>query len=239
MSAPIRPAATILLLRQGPPDTGGGVEVWLMERSRSVGFMASAWVFPGGRVDPGDADRAVRGGDFSAVPKVFWVAALRELEEEAGVRIGDGAGYDLSGVRVWSHWLTPEIEPRRYDTWFFAVELPPGAEPVADGHEAVAGRWFNPADAVAASMARTLLLPPPTIRTLVELAPYRTVAEALAAPRRTPLICPGFHREPGSGGQEDEWYVLLPGDPLLPSDDPVDPPHRFPIRGFKDRTLPG
>lgn len=236
MSAPIRPAATILLLRQG----AAGVEVWLMERSRSVGFMASAWVFPGGRVDAADAEAPAVGGDFSVVPRPFWVAALRELEEEAGVRLrGEGGAYDLRGVRVWSRWLTPEIEPRRYDTWFFAAALPPDQEPVADGREAVAGRWFAPAEAVEASMARRLLLPPPTIRTLMELAAYRTVEEVMRAPRRTPLICPGFHCEPGREGEADEWYVLLPGDPLLPSDDPVEPPHRFPIRGFRDRTLPG
>lgn len=207
--AALRPAATTLLVRDG----AAGLEVWLMERSRKVGFMPAAWVFPGGRVDDGDHGA----GDRDGVAAAFWNAALRELREEAGV--------DASGApaRVWAHWLTPEIEPRRYDTWFFLVTCPEGAEAVADGGEAVQGAWFRPADALVQHEAGQLPLAPPTLRTLAELAAYPTVAEAFAAVRRMPPIMPRFSRV------EEEAWVLLPGDPEFPSDDPVDPPTRFPF----------
>lgn len=225
---PVEPkaAATVLLLRDGPQ----GLETWLLERSRSVGFMASAWVFPGGRVDPEDAEGLTQGGDFSVVPKAFWVAAARELEEEANIRLGNEA-YDLDKMRIWAHWITPEAETRRYDTWFFVAALPAGAEPQIDGQEGVNAAWFSPQEAIERSLARSLMLAPPTLRTLQELLPYHSVAEVMAVQRRTPAICPRFCQLDG------EWYVLLPGDPEFPCDDPVDPPYRYPIRGFQNRTI--
>lgn len=218
--APLRPAATVLLLRDGPLRADGTrLEVWLMERSRTVGFMATAWVFPGGRVDPSDAEQAPVALQDDGIAAAFRVAAARELHEEAGVRIDD-----LAALRPWSHWITPEVEPRRYDTWFFAAALPEGQEAVIDGQEAVAGGWFAPDEAAARVEAGTLPVAPPTLRTLRELAGHATVANALAAPRRTPPICPRFWKDEAGG-----LWVLLPGDAGHPSDDPVDGPTRFPF----------
>ena len=96
-----RPAATVMLLRDAPE-----LEVLLLRRSRSTPFVPGAHVFPGGAVDPGDADARfagvvagldedvaaeVLGADTPALP--FWLAAVRESLEEAGVllaRHGDG-----------------------------------------------------------------------------------------------------------------------------------------------------
>jgi 8-oxo-dGTP pyrophosphatase MutT (NUDIX family) len=183
--------------------------------------MASAWVFPGGRVDPADADVPARGGDTARVPRAFWTAAARELHEEAGVRLGGEQGWDLDRMRVWSHWITPEVEPRRYDTWFFVAALPAGAEAVADGGEAAQGAWFRPADAMAQAAEGRLPLAPPTLRTLAELAGYSSVEAVLAAERHTPPIMPRFL----SSG--DTLWVLLPGDPEHASPDRVEPPWRY------------
>jgi 8-oxo-dGTP pyrophosphatase MutT (NUDIX family) len=188
-----------------------------MERNRSVGFMASAWVFPGGRVDEADATCAVE-VPSDDIPAPFRAAAARELLEEAGVDLG----VDLRKLIPWAHWITPEVEARRYDTWFFAAALPEGAEPRIDGQEAVAGGWFDPEAAAAAVEGVSLPVAPPTLRTLRELAPFADVASALAAPRRTPPICPRFWKDPEGG-----LWVLLPGDPGHPSEDAVEAPTRF------------
>lgn len=96
-STPIRRAATVILLRR----EGSAFSVFLVQRSRRVGFMPSAWVFPGGRVD--DADRleahpGVTGGESAAARMElafedglpFLVAAVRETFEESGIWLGSG-----------------------------------------------------------------------------------------------------------------------------------------------------
>jgi 8-oxo-dGTP pyrophosphatase MutT (NUDIX family) len=84
--APVRPAATIVLLRDGD----GGPEALLLKRLHSAGFVPGAYVFPGGRVDPSDADPRLLAHASGLTPEtdpepMYWVAALRELFEEAGV----------------------------------------------------------------------------------------------------------------------------------------------------------
>lgn len=217
MAVELRPAATVILLRDGPE----GPEVWLMERSRSVAFMASAWVFPGGRVDEDDARTpVVLEAPEPSAP--FWVAALRELEEEAGVRFGADPQLAVRHLKPWARWLTPEAEPRRYDTWFFAARAPEGVEPQVDGGEAVRGGWFTPRAAIERSGAGELPVAPPTLRTLFELAPFSDVASLLASRRPLFPIQPRF-----CDGGDGVLYVLLPGDPDHPSPYRVDPPYRY------------
>ncbi len=97
-----RPAATIVLLRDGE----AGMEVLLLRRSRSAGFVPGAYVFPGGGIDAADAadetlafvdgltwdEAAQRLGLFDADPPAiaYYMAALREAFEETGILIGRG-----------------------------------------------------------------------------------------------------------------------------------------------------
>jgi len=96
-----RPAATIILLRDGPT----GMEILLMRRNRRAGFVPGAYVFPGGRVDGADAapEAVARLRDLSAAsasrrldlpdadpPAVaYYLAALREAFEETGIVVGE------------------------------------------------------------------------------------------------------------------------------------------------------
>ncbi|ONK13039.1 NUDIX domain-containing protein [Streptomyces sp. MP131-18] len=83
----------------------------------------------------------------------------------------------------WARWITPEFEARRYDTHFFVAALPAGQRTRNASTEADRTLWLRPGDAVAAYERGELLMMPPTITTLRELAPFPTVAEALAAAR--------------------------------------------------------
>ena len=93
-----------------------------------VAFMAGAFVFPGGRVDPGDhvsgvsgatRDRPPRFADLSAEAEAAYRrAAARELQEEAAVSV------EADALIPFAHWVTPANEPRRYDTRFFLTEMP-------------------------------------------------------------------------------------------------------------------
>lgn len=95
---PVREAATAALLRDGER----GLNVLLLRRHGGHVFAANAYVFPGGAVDDADAgeplaSRVVAGLDYAKAclgdtgrPLAFWMAAIRECFEEAGVLVGCG-----------------------------------------------------------------------------------------------------------------------------------------------------
>ncbi|MGW4319212.1 NUDIX hydrolase [Streptomyces sp. NPDC004684] len=86
---------------------------------------------------------------------------------------------DLLGA--WTRWITPEFEPRRYDTWFFVAALPEGQRTRNASTEADRTVWIRPEDAAAGYDRGELVMMPPTIATLRQLIPYTSPAEALAA----------------------------------------------------------
>jgi 8-oxo-dGTP pyrophosphatase MutT (NUDIX family) len=227
MSAQLREAASVILLRRAQP----GFEVFLLRRHKRASFMASAFVFPGGAAEPGEEART---------------AAARELFEEAGVllarvdperdtetlelpiqaklrhRILGGAeaaatiaaaglAWSTETLVPWAHWITPSIEPKRFSARFFVCELPSGQTPSFDDVETVEELWVRPSDAV--ERAGPLQLPPPQLRTLWELAQLDTIEQVLAAGRaRSDEPHPIMPRlrtiEPGAPP-----CLLLPWDP--------------------------
>ncbi|HEX7148099.1 MAG TPA: NUDIX hydrolase [Actinomycetota bacterium] len=108
---------------------------------------------------------------------------LAGLLERLGVRL------DTGRLRYWAWWVTPEEEPRRYDTRFFVAGLPAGAAVTAHLAEAERERWLPPGEA-AADLGLPML--PPTRYTLRDLAAHGTVAAVLAAAagRRVERILP-------------------------------------------------
>ncbi|GHJ34587.1 NUDIX hydrolase [Streptomyces sp. TS71-3] len=86
---------------------------------------------------------------------------------------------DLLGA--WARWITPEFEPRRYDTWFFVAALPAGQRTARTSSEADRTVWISPAEAAARYDAGELLMLPPTITALRELTGHGTAADVLAA----------------------------------------------------------
>ncbi|MFF0014549.1 NUDIX hydrolase [Streptomyces sp. NPDC005374] len=85
---------------------------------------------------------------------------------------------DLLGA--WTRWITPEFEPRRYDTWFFVAALPEGQRTRNASTEADRTVWIRPQDAAEGYDKGELLMMPPTIATLRQLTAYGA-ADALAA----------------------------------------------------------
>src|SRR5690348_18139607 len=80
------PAATILLLRDGD----AGLEVFMVKRHHQIDFVAGALVFPGGRVDKGDSEAALKdqadgGAEWTDTMRAMGSAAIREAFEESGI----------------------------------------------------------------------------------------------------------------------------------------------------------
>ncbi len=147
--APMRPkdAATLILVRHDGPEP----RLLMGRRAEGHVFMASKWVFPGGRVDPADA-RAPFAADLrpevaaelekSATPtraRALALAAVRETFEEAGLLLAReapprpasgawrafvqrGALPDLSALSYVARAVTPPGRARRFDARFFLAE---------------------------------------------------------------------------------------------------------------------
>lgn len=100
----IKPAATLVLLRDGPD----GPELFMAERAGSMGFAAGAMVFPGGKVDASDRALAANGTlapGFAALDPddaAARIAAIRETFEEAGVLLSSGPAIASADRADWS-----------------------------------------------------------------------------------------------------------------------------------------
>lgn len=82
--APARPSATVMLVRDG----ADGIEIFMVKRDRMVDLASGALIFPGGKVDDDDANVDIPWGTSLSGPEPrYWIAAVRETFEEAGVLI--------------------------------------------------------------------------------------------------------------------------------------------------------
>jgi 8-oxo-dGTP pyrophosphatase MutT (NUDIX family) len=120
------------------------------------------------------------------------VVTLRQMAVGNGVRLaGDALAY-------LAHWVTPEPEPRRYDTRFFLARAPEGAECEAHDAEMTDALWCGPAEVVERFERGQMKMLPPTVHTLRRLAEFGSVEEALAACRDAPVpaITPRMRRHP-------------------------------------------
>jgi len=250
-----RTASTIILLR----DAESGPEVFLAKRHIKSDFVGGAHVFPGGVVEPADAlDEALCAGrtDDSAskaleLPRgglAYWVAAIRECFEEAGMLLdydsqgrilafeGEHIGERFRSYRralnanqmsfagmllrerlklatdrvyYWGHWVTPEGEPRRYDTRFFLAVAPERQTAAHDGRELTDSAWVPPAVALEKARTREWTIIFPTVRNLMLLNAFQTARDAESYARQLrniPMILPRVVSD------EKGTRILMPGD---------------------------
>jgi 8-oxo-dGTP pyrophosphatase MutT (NUDIX family) len=207
--APARPASTVIVLRAGDP-----FEILMVRRNDTVAFMAGSYVFPGGRVDEGDRPaagaalpRAIFRDLSDADEAAYRAAAVRELQEEANVQI------TIDDLVPFAHWVTPEIEIRRYDTRFFLARMPAGQVAKHDEGETTALEWLTPREAIERFNRRELLLPPPTYTSIKQVAPRTSIEDVFTWAKSRPIarIMPGFFENGGVA------TMTLPGDPTFPT----------------------
>lgn len=123
-----------------------------------------------------------------------------------------GRGLDTSRLEGLSRWVTPVIEPKRFDTRFYLLEMPEDQVGEHDNHETTRSLWSSPADILARWERGEVLLAPPTSWTISLFVGAESVESAFEIARSQPL----GRIEPIVTNDEGEPVVVLPGDPLHP-----------------------
>jgi 8-oxo-dGTP pyrophosphatase MutT (NUDIX family) len=93
----------------------------------------------------------------------------------------EGLAIACDSLAYFSHWITPELAPRRFDTRFFLAAMPPGQETLAHTHETADDQWVAPGEALAMAAEGAWQLIDPTLRSLETLSQFDRVADALAS----------------------------------------------------------
>ena len=151
--------------------------------------------------------RSTPDGAVAATPDLSWEADRAALTAGTvtfpGLLASRGLAVRADLLVPWTRWITPEAEPRRFDTWFFAAALPAGQE--ATGHLAEADKtaWLRPADAISAARAGTISLLPPTAVTLNEFTKCADLAGILGRRRTVAPVQPCVVVEDG-----EAWLLI-------------------------------
>ena len=253
MTTPIKPAATVILMREAEES---GFEIFIVKRSSRSSF-GSLYVFPGGKLDPEDTERdlyayceGMTDEDASARLGIendglsFWIACIRECFEETGVLLTNPSDsliqeYEkLSSLRKQlnnkeisfkdiciseslrlrtnnivpcAHWITPAIEPKRFDTRFFLAKVNAKQLASHDGFELTESFWIKPKDALVRLKEGKMNMILPTISNIEQLAEFSSAFEAFnyfegLGNNAIEPILPKFVKQDG------KWIGFLPGE---------------------------
>jgi len=253
MTTPIKPAATVILMREVQE---GGLEIFMVKRSSRPPF-GSLYVFPGGKLDPEDSEydlyRHCEGMEDAEASRwlgveknglAFWIACIRECFEEVGVllanpensimqdaqRLGklrkelnnkdttfkdicvsESLNLRVKNIVPCAHWITPAIEPKRFDTRFFLAKVNAKQLASHDGFELTESFWIKPVEALNKLKNGEMNMILPTIKNIEKLAEFSSSAEAFnyfesLGDEAIPPILPKFIKRDG------EWVGFLPGE---------------------------
>jgi 8-oxo-dGTP pyrophosphatase MutT (NUDIX family) len=119
----------------------------------------------------------------------------------------------LHELAYFAHWVTPEIETRRFDTRFFIARAPQGQTAVHDAGETTHSEWLAPLEAIERAQQGAISLPPPTWTTLSMLSRFVSIDAVLewARSKPVPRVQPRFEK------REDRTLLFYPGDPSYPA----------------------
>lgn len=176
-------------------EAASRIEVFMLRRSSESAFLPDAYVFPGGALDDADGANAerLRGIDEARMhddctldrrtQRALLATAVREVFEECGVLFTN-----VRSLVLFSHWVTPESETRRFNVHFFLARIPPGQHPVADARETHDGMWIAPEAALERGDRGSLLLIYPTRKHLDRIARFDKVERLLEFARAKPIV---------------------------------------------------
>ena len=253
MTTPIKPAATVILMREAEES---GFEIFIVKRSSRSSF-GSLYVFPGGKLDPEDTEKDLYAccegmNDEEASARLgiendglsFWIACIRECFEETGVLltnpsdsliqeyeklsslrkqlnnkeisfknifISESLRLGTNNIVPCAHWITPAIEPKRFDTRFFLAKVNAKQLASHDGFELTESFWIKPKDALVKFKEGKMNMILPTISNIEQLAEFSSAFEAFnyfkgLGNNAIKSILPKFVKQDG------KWVGFLPGE---------------------------
>ena len=253
MTTPIKPAATVILMREAEES---GFEIFIVKRSSRSSF-GSLYVFPGGKLDPEDTEKDLYAccegmDDEEASARLgiendglsFWIACIRECFEETGVLltnpndsliqeyeklsslrkqlnnkeisfkdicISESLRLRTNNIVPCAHWITPAIEPKRFDTRFFLAKVNAKQLASHDGFELTESFWIKPKDALVKLKEGKMNMILPTISNIEQLAEFSSAFEAFnyfegLGNNAIESILPKFVKQDG------KWVGFLPGE---------------------------
>ena len=253
MTTPIKPAATVILMREAEES---GFEIFIVKRSSRSSF-GSLYVFPGGKLDPEDTEKDLYAccegmNDEEASARLgiendglsFWIACIRECFEETGVLltnpndsliqeyeklsslrkqlnnkeisfkhlcISESLRLRTNNIVPCAHWITPAIEPKRFDTRFFLAKVNAKQLASHDGFELTESFWIKPKDALVKLKEGKMNMILPTISNIEQLAEFSSAFEAFnyfegLGNNAIESILPKFVKQDG------KWIGCLPGE---------------------------
>ena len=194
-------------------------------------------LFDVAKVANNEANRFEQSLGDRELAQTLLVAAIRETFEESGVLIGHleqtqdlsdkrlklnegklnfltllndiNATLDYGHLRFMSRWVTPKVEARRFDAFFFMAECPTDQEDVAaaDGYETLRGRWVSPRNALKLNHNGEISLAPPTLRALETLSRL-SYGDWLRYEKKSIEAVKPQHLE-----KAEKFTLVLPGDP--------------------------
>ena len=211
-----RPAVSVIPLR----DSDRGLEVYVQHRVHTMDFAPGAVVFPGGRVDPADAENPTAvpedvlddlldawrdssfvrdAADRSLAVQTILATGIREMAEETGVELS------AEELLPWDDWTTPPGFPKRFQVHFMVVSLPADdpRSPKNTTTEALASEWLPVSDILQRGIDGDLQVMTPTRVILQELADLGSVEAVLNAhPQPTPVHLDRSGRRPRSSRRD-------------------------------------
>lgn len=117
--------------------------------------------------------------------------------------------FALNMLRPYSHWITPAVEKKRYDTRFFLARMPRGQVPVHDAVEMAGSMWIKPADALSKCRNGEITLMPPTLVTLTELGRFSSIDDVFEFIETRDI----YPIMPEAFKEGDRFGLKLPNDP--------------------------
>ncbi|MBW2624143.1 MAG: hypothetical protein JRD68_14640, partial [Deltaproteobacteria bacterium] len=141
---------------------------------------------------------------------------LKDLAEKEGLR------FTLDLLTPYSHWITPEVESKRFDTRFLLARMPRKQVPIHDSIEMTESLWISPRNALAGFEAGEILLMPPTYKNIEELAEFSSLDQLFSAAEVSEI----YSILPQNVSGPDSVILRLPTDP------------EYSIEGYKQPPRP-